>query len=65
MVELESPLALDGEVDVDDVVGARDEADYPGDDEDHALDLLKVGDAVHDDAARDQACKKKFFFKKK
>ena len=51
MAELESPLSLDCQVDVPEVVGARQEADDPGDDEDQALDALHRRDGVHNHAA--------------
>ena len=54
MVELEAALPLDGQVDVPHVVGARHEADYPGDEEDEALHAGHGGDAVGDHAAEDE-----------
>ena len=54
MAELEAPLPLDGQVDVADVVGAGQEADEAGDEEDGALHAGHGGDAVGDHAAEDE-----------
>ena len=54
MVELEPSLPLDGQVDVAHVVGAGQEADDPGDEEDESLDAGHGWDAVGDHAAEDE-----------
>ena len=41
MIKLEAAFALDGQVNVADVVGPGHEADDPGDDEHDALDTLQ------------------------
>ena len=47
VVEVEAALALDGEVDVDEVVGAGQQADQPGQDKDEALGRRGAGRGSH------------------
>ena len=57
-MELEPSLPLNGEIYVSDVVGAGNEADDAGDEEDEALDAGHGGDAVGHDAPQYQSWNK-------
>lgn len=57
MMKFESPFAFDGQVDVSDVIGSRNEANDPGDEKDQTLEPLKTRDAVGNYTANNQAWK--------
>ena len=52
LAKLVAALALDGEINVANVIGARHEANDAGNEKDDSLDAAHVGKTVDDDAAK-------------